>query len=58
MEVRYKCVHRGWSGTKYYMPVRVSRISDEARRVIGLALGVIIGMPVMAVICMMAGGML
>lgn len=55
-QTKWKCIHKGWSGTRYYM--EVTEADEEARRKAGLVLGVIIGMPVMAVIFMIAGGVL
>lgn len=54
--MRYKCVLKGWSGKKYYMPMTLAE--TEARRKIGLVCGVVFGMPVMGIICMIAGGLL
>lgn len=55
-QTKWKCIHRGWSGTRYYM--QVTEADEEFRRKLGLALGVIIGMPIMSIIMMIAGGML
>lgn len=54
MQTKWKCVHRGWSGTRYYM--QVTEADEEFRRKLSLTLGVIITMPVMAILCMLAAG--
>lgn len=54
--MKYKCVLKGWSGKRYYMPMTLAE--TEARRKIGLVCSVVFGMPAMAVIMMIAGGLL
>ncbi len=56
MEVRYRKFHKGWNGTKYYMPMTEGEM--EARRKVGLILGVVIGTPIWTIIMCIAAGLI
>lgn len=51
---RFKRFHKGWNKKVYYIEMDKAEIQERER--FKLFLGVIIGMPVMAILCMLAAG--
>ena len=55
MKVQYKTV-KGWSGKKYQ--VRMTEKEINARRVIGLVVGIVVGTPLWIAVMALAAGLI